>query len=157
MIQVMRNNVYLNCSESHMAGFVRWVTAHSYAKAGVFLKKCEEEEETPEQMDTDSVVNRDCDEEDHDAPLVHIEKAIGGTSCFTNNEAVNHPTLAQAAVLRCRCKQIQTIAEAGLEPEQRRGCISQFTDQEVLTLQLSIGGMTKGKTGKCMDLSLIHI
>ena len=35
----MRNNVYLNCSESHMAGFVRWVTAHSYAKAGVFFKE----------------------------------------------------------------------------------------------------------------------
>ena len=80
-----------------------------------------EEEETPEQMDNDSVVNSNCDEEDHDAPLIHIDEAIGRTSCFTNNEAVNHPTLAQAAVFRCRCKQIKTIAEAGLEPDQRKG------------------------------------
>lgn len=80
-----------------------------------------EEEETPEQMDNDSVVKSDCDEEDHDAPLIHVDEAIGRTSCFTSNEALNHPTLAQAAVFRCRCKQIKTIAEAGLKPGQRKG------------------------------------
>ena len=87
-----------------------------------------EEEETPEQMDTESAVNNDCDEEDHDAPLVHVEDEIGGASCFTDNEAVNnHPTLALAAAFRCRCKQIKTAVEAGSEPDQRKGYISQFT------------------------------
>ena len=80
-----------------------------------------EEEETPEQMDTESAVNSDCDEEDHDAPLIHVEGEIGGASCFTDNEAVsNHP----AAAFRCRCKQIKTAVAAGPEPDQRKGYIS---------------------------------
>ena len=90
-----------------------------------------EEEETPEQMDTESAVNSDCDERDHDAPLIHVEGEIGGASCFTDNEAVNsHPTLAQAAAFRWRCKRIKTAVEAGLEPDQRRGYISQFTAED---------------------------
>lgn len=104
----------------------------------------DEEEEPMDENDTDSLA-LNSDGEFDDPPLVHVQEAIGGESCF-GDEIANHPTHAKAAAFKCKCKQIKVAAEAGLEPNQRRGCISQFTDEEVVALQLSIQEMTKGKT-----------
>ena len=85
--------------------------------------------------------------DDDDAPLVQVEPGIGGTDCLTEDgQCVNYPTLAEDAAFICRYKQIKAATEAGLDPRERRGCVVQFSPDEVVALQLSAQDVSKGET-----------
>ena len=65
-----------------------------------------------------------------------VENQSNGDSCF--------PTASAAASFACRCTQIKTAEGTELPVEQRRGCISQFSHEDVAEFQLNILEMEKG-------------
>ena len=103
------------------------------------------------ESDTDPTETNESDS-DEDAPLVHVED-VRQEGCFANNMDVDAAPndggmLAQARQRSCKangngCKQIKV---SGPSPgDTRRGCITQFSPEEIVALKLSVLDMDRGE------------
>ncbi|XP_070174272.1 uncharacterized protein [Littorina saxatilis] len=95
--------------------------------------------------DFDTESEKESDAEDDAAPLIHEEVVTvtgeAHSSCEEfHNLAGNFafPTVEAVEQFACKCKQIKVAAECDVCPEERRGCIAQFTHQEVVDFQLNL-------------------
>lgn len=95
---------------------------------------------------------KESDAEDEAAPLIHEEiVTVTGEAHSSSEEFCDlagncvFPTVEAVGQFACKCKQIKVATEADVCPVERRGCIAQFTHQEVVDFQLNMYDMTKGE------------
>ena len=91
-------------------------------------------------------------EVEDDGPLVHVQTAQGGEDMSCDDEQGNDFSLAHVRNFACKCTQIKVPTEE--RAEERRGCISQFSDEEVLAMQLNTTEMEAQGNHYHLSLSL---